>query len=83
MRQRNGNCSATYHFKRLFISKPLEFLIYCIEEYKRIHGTQGLETYDLFDRSGAARYIIDHYEALHTAGIEYTLNDISGMLQQG
>ncbi len=64
------------------MSKPLEFLIYCIEEYKRIHGTQGRETYDLFDSSGAARYIIDHYEALHTAGIEYTLNDISGMLQQ-
>lgn len=64
------------------MSKPLEFLIYCIEEYKHTHNTRGHETYDLFDRSGAARYILDHYEALHTAGIEYTLADINGMLQQ-
>ncbi|MBQ6068132.1 MAG: DUF3791 domain-containing protein [Bacteroidales bacterium] len=25
--------------------------------------------------------MIDHYDALHTAGIEYTLDDIEGMLQ--
>lgn len=58
----------------------LEFLIYCIEEYKSIHGTTGRETYHLFERSGASKYIIDHYDALHTAGVEYTLSDIEGML---
>ena len=58
----------------------LEFLVYCIEEYKRRHGTTGCETYHLFERSGASRYILDNYDALHTAGIEYTLNDIEGLL---
>lgn len=58
----------------------LEFLIYCIEEYKRRHGTTGRDTYHLFERSGAMRYILNHYDALHTAGVEYTLDDIAGML---
>lgn len=58
----------------------LEFLIYCIEEYKRLHGTTGRETYDFFETSGVSRYILDHYDALHTAGVEYTLTDIAGLL---
>ena len=58
----------------------IEFLIYCIEEYKRLHGMTGRETYNLFETSGAIRYILDHYDALHTAGVEYTLADIAGML---
>ncbi|MBP5535437.1 MAG: DUF3791 domain-containing protein [Bacteroidales bacterium] len=62
------------------MNAELEFLIYCIEEYKRLHGTTGRETFRLFERSGASRYIIDHYDALHTAGVEYTLSDIAGMV---
>lgn len=62
------------------MSVKLEFLIYCIEEYKRRNGTTGCETYNLFERSGASRYIIDHYDALHTAGVEYTLADIKPMM---
>lgn len=62
------------------MNAELEFLIYCIEEYKRLHGTTGRETFRLFERSGACRYIIDHYDALHTAGVEYTLSDIAGMV---
>lgn len=58
----------------------LEFLIYCIEEYKRRHGTTGRETFNIFERSGASRYIIEHYDALHTAGVEYTLDDIEGLV---
>lgn len=62
------------------MSIKLEFLIYCIEEYKRRNGTTGRDTYNLFEQSGACRYIIDHYDALHTAGVEYTLADIKPML---
>ena len=62
------------------MSRKLEFLIYCIEEYKRRNGTTGRATYDLFERSGAERYIVDHYDALHTAGVEYTLDDITPMM---
>ncbi len=63
------------------MSVKLEFLIYCIEEYKRRHGTTGRETYDLFERSGASRYILNHYDALLTAGVEYTLDDIAPIFQ--
>lgn len=62
------------------MSLKLEFLIYCIEEYKRLHGTTGREAYSLFERSGASRYILDNYDALHTAGVEYTLADIQGLM---
>lgn len=62
------------------MSRKLEFLIYCIEEYKRRNGTSGRATYNLFEQSGAERYIIDHYDALHTAGVEYTLADIQPMI---
>lgn len=62
------------------MSIKLEFLIYCIEEYKRRNGTTGRETYNLFEQSGASRYIVDHYDALHTAGVEYTLADIKPMM---
>ena len=44
------------------------------------HGTTGRETFNLFERTGASRYILDHYDALHTAGIEYTLSDIEGLV---
>lgn len=63
------------------MSIELEYLIYCIEEYKRRRGISGKETYRLFEQSGAGQYIIDHYDALHTAGIEYTLDDIEGIIQ--
>lgn len=59
----------------------LEYLIYCIEEYKRLHGMSGKETFRLFEQSGAGRYIIDHYDALHTAGIQYTLDDIQDIVE--
>lgn len=62
------------------MSVEMEFLIYCIEEYKRLHGTSGREAYHIFEHSGASQYILSHYDALHTAGIEYTLDDINGML---
>lgn len=64
------------------MSIKLEFLIYCIEEYKRRTSQTGREVYNLFEQSGASRYIIDNYEALHTAGIEYTLADISEMISR-
>lgn len=61
----------------------LEFLIYCIEEYKRLHEISGKETFRLFEQSGAGQYIIDHYDALHTAGVEYTLYDIKELISAG
>ena len=58
----------------------LIFLICSIEEYKRRHGTTGRETFNMFEHSGASRYINEHYDALHTAGVEYTLDDIEGLV---
>lgn len=62
------------------MSIQLEFLIYCIEEYKRRRHISGREAYNLFELKGASRYIIDNYDALHTAGVEYTLDDIASLM---
>ena len=62
------------------MSIPLEYLIYCMEEYKRRHDLTGKETFRLFEQSGAIRYILDHYDALHTAGIGYTVDEIQEMI---
>lgn len=62
------------------MSIKLEFLIYCIEEYKRRHKISGREAYNLFEHKGASRFIMDNYDALHTAGVEYTLDDIASLL---
>lgn len=62
------------------MSIQLEFLIYCIEEYKRRRHISGREAYNLFEHKGASRYIIDNYDALHTAGVEYTLDDIDSLM---
>jgi len=60
---------------------PMEFLIYCIEEYKFSHQLSGREAFETFVRKGVDQYILRHYDALHTAGIQYTMEDIQQLLQ--
>ncbi len=58
------------------MSKELPFLIYCIEEYKVRRNMRGKEVIELFDRYKVCDYIIKCYEALHTTGPLYIVNDI-------
>lgn len=58
----------------------IEFLICCIEEYKAVHGLTGREVMELFSQHGIEGYILRHYDALHTAGVEYTVAEIEGMM---
>ncbi|MCF0112632.1 MAG: DUF3791 domain-containing protein [Bacilli bacterium] len=58
------------------MSKELPFLILCIEEYKNQKGMTGKEVFRLFDRYAVCEYICSFYEALHTTGTKYIVNDI-------
>lgn len=58
----------------------IEFLICCIEEYKTAHRLSGREVIALFSQHGIDGYILRHYDALHTAGVEYTIAEIKGMI---
>mgnify|MGYP001858412206 FL=1 len=53
------------------------FVVYCIEEYKAAKGLNGKGVIDLFKRYRVIDYIRDYYEALHTTGRQYIVDDIS------
>ncbi len=58
------------------MSKELPFIVLCVEEYKNHKGMTGKEVMDLFNRYSVCEYIQSFYEALHTNGTKYIVNDI-------
>ncbi|NJD01115.1 MAG: DUF3791 domain-containing protein [Ruminiclostridium sp.] len=58
------------------MSKQGEFLVYCIEMYKAAKNMTGKQTVDLFKRYGVTDYVTSCYEALHTTGTKYIVEDI-------
>lgn len=54
----------------------LNFIVYCIEEYKAAKGMNGKSVMDLFNRYHVIDYIREYYEALHTTGRQYIVEDI-------
>ncbi len=53
------------------------FIVYCIEEYKCAENLSGKAVIDLFNRYRIIDYIRSYYEALHTTGRQYIVNDIN------
>lgn len=58
------------------MSREGEFLIYCIEIYKIAKSMTGRETINMFEKYRVSDYIKKYYEALHTTGEKYIINDI-------
>ncbi len=58
------------------MSKQGEFLIYCLEMYKSAKNMTGKQTVELFKRYGVTDYVTSCYEALHTTGTQYIVEDI-------
>lgn len=58
------------------MSKELPFIVLCIEEYKLQKGMTGKEVLALFNRYAVCEYIQSFYEALHTTGTKYIVDDI-------
>ena len=53
------------------------FIVYCIEEYKSAEDLSGKAVIDLFNRYRVIDYIRAYYEALHTTGRQYIVDDIN------
>jgi len=51
--------------------------------YKNKFNLSGSKTQELFSKTGADIYILNNFEALHTTGLEYTLDDIHGFIEGG
>ncbi|MDR2505870.1 MAG: DUF3791 domain-containing protein [Oscillospiraceae bacterium] len=56
------------------------FAVYCVEEYKAAEHLSGKAVIKLFNRHGVLDYIKRCYEALHTTGRQYIVNDIKGYI---
>lgn len=58
------------------MSKEGNFLVYCTEQYKNTKGLTGRQVAELFNEYKVWEYIYSCFEALHTTGVNYIINDI-------
>ena len=58
------------------MDKEMEFIIFCIENYKVYKSLTGKQTVYLFERYGVFAYLREFYDVLHTTGHNYINNDI-------
>lgn len=58
------------------MSREGDFLVYCIERYKSAKGLTGMQVSELFSKYSVWDYIYSCFEALHTTGENYIIEDI-------
>ena len=58
------------------MSRQGDFLIYCIEQYKSAKNLSGKQVMELFQKYRVSEYIVSCFEALHTTGTNYIIEDI-------
>ena len=58
------------------MSKEGTFTIYCVEQYKNAKKLTGKEVAELFTRFQVWEYVYSCFEALHTTGNQYIVEDI-------
>ena len=59
-----------------------KFLVYCLEIYKTAYSLSGKEVIKLFHQYDVIDYIVNYYDALHTTGPEYIIEDIAGLIKE-
>ena len=63
------------------MSKEGDFLIYCIEQYKSAKKLTGKQVSELFSQFGIWDYVYSCFEALHTTGPNYIVEDIDSYIE--
>ncbi|MGD9567076.1 MAG: DUF3791 domain-containing protein [Sedimentibacter sp.] len=58
------------------MENKIDFLVYCIENYKNNKRLKGKEAIEIFNRYRVFDYINASYEALHTTGKLYIVEDL-------
>lgn len=58
------------------MSREGSFLVYCVEQYRSTKRITGRQVSELFSRYRVWEYIYSCYEALHTTGANYIVEDI-------
>ena len=58
------------------MSKEADFLIYCMERYCYLKKLSGADVAKIFEKYDIYGYITKYFEALHTMGDNYIVQDI-------
>jgi len=58
----------------------IEFIAYCLEEYKAANAMSGKEVIALFKQFNIIDYIVSCYGALHTMGALAIVEDIQSLM---
>lgn len=53
-----------------------KFMVFCAEQYKTAKNLTGKQLAELFTRYHVWEYVYSCYEALHTTGANYIIQDI-------
>ena len=59
------------------MDEKTDFIAFCLEEYRNAEHLSGKAVIELFNRYRVLDYIRSYYEALHTTGRQYIVNDIN------
>ena len=59
----------------------LEFVAFCIEQYKMATKQTGCEVEQMFSQQGVIKFLIDHYEVLHTQSAQFIQEEIDEYLK--
>jgi hypothetical protein len=66
--------------KKTELFAKLEFVAFCIEQYKHKTHQNGLDVQTLFEERGVMCFLIEHYEILHTQSAESIYYEIEEYL---
>ena len=61
--------------------KKIEFVAFCIEEYKYQHHLAGEAVVKLFEENQIIDFLINHYEILHTQSKQYLQEEINTLIE--
>ncbi|MDE6847594.1 MAG: DUF3791 domain-containing protein [Lachnospiraceae bacterium] len=63
------------------MSREGNFLVFCTEQYKSAKGLTGIQVSQLFTKYMVWDYIYSCFEALHTTGEKYIVEDIDSYIE--
>lgn len=63
------------------MSRAGTFLSYCTERYKSAKGMTGKQVSELFTKYRVWEYVYSCFEALHTTGEQYIIQDIDQYIE--
>ena len=62
------------------MSEQGRFMVFCAEQYKLAKNLTGKQLSELFGRYNVWEYVYSCYEALHTTGTQYIIEDIDAYI---